>query len=418
MTNIWQFLLQTMEVTLAAVVLLALKRVFQDKLPPRWQYGVWALLGLRMILPAGAGGRYLSGRLAAVLETVKYMAEGDLSSVYSGPYTSIAAGSVLPRIGGAPQSPTDWLFVLYAAGILALLIRYAWSYFRLRMILRGGRPASEGFCVRLDNLCEKYGVRQCRCIFLSGISSAFVCGVLRPVLVIPEGQEDIDEKILLHELLHLKYRDVLQGIFWCLLRCLHWCNPLVWYVGGRIACDMESLCDQRVLERLTGEERRDYGRILLSMTNEKYASAVGTTSLSNGGRNIAKRIQAIAHFKKYPKGMALASVCICVLLAGPLFGSVSAMAMPEGGVRQLSEARLGQGLRHVGGTAPPVQHSGGRHRYLHQRRDLSGSCLHGGGPAYGEAGEGDGGVQSQHHRIHRNAVLHGNSDDAFGLQRL
>lgn len=333
MTNIWQFLLQTMEVTLAAVVLLTLKRVFRDKLPPRWQYGVWALLGLRMILPAGAGGRYLSGRLAAVLETVKYMAERDLSSAYSGPYTSIAAGSVLPRIDGAPQSLTDWLFVLYAAGILALLIRYAWSYFRLRMILRGGRPASEGFCVRLDNLCEKYGVRQCRCIFLSGISSAFVCGVLRPVLVIPEGQEDIDEKILLHELLHLKYRDVLQGIFWCLLRCLHWCNPLVWYVGGRIACDMESLCDQRVLERLTGEERRDYGRILLSMTNEKYANAVGTTSLSNGGQNIAKRIQAIAHFKKYPKGMALASVCICVLLAGPLFGSVSAMDMPEGRIR-------------------------------------------------------------------------------------
>ena len=55
MTNIWQFLLQTMEVTLAAVVLLALKRVFRDKLPPRWQYGVWALLGLRMILPAGRG---------------------------------------------------------------------------------------------------------------------------------------------------------------------------------------------------------------------------------------------------------------------------------------------------------------------------------------------------------------------------
>lgn len=51
------------------------------------------------------------------------------------------------------------------------------------------------------------------------------------------------------------------------------------------------------------------------MANDKYPRAVGTTSLSNGGKNIAQRIEAIVRFKRYPRGMALASVCVVVVLA-------------------------------------------------------------------------------------------------------
>ena len=60
-------------------------------------------------------------------------------------------------------------------------------------------------------------------------------------------------------------------------------------------------------------------KFLLSMTDEKYARAPGTTSISNGGKNIKRRIEAIARFKKYPRGMALVSVCALVVLAAPIF---------------------------------------------------------------------------------------------------
>lgn len=83
---------------------------------------------------------------------------------------------------------------------------------------------------------------------------------------------------------------------------------------------MESLCDQRVLERLEGEQRREYGRTLLAMTNESYPSSFGTTSLSNGSHFIGKRIEAIVRFKKYPQGMAIVSICIGVLLIPLVLG--------------------------------------------------------------------------------------------------
>lgn len=73
-------------------------------------------------------------------------------------------------------------------------------------------------------------------------------------MVLPEGK--VDEAVLLHELLHIKYWGALQNSVWCICRALHWCNPLVRLTIDCAALDMESLCDQRVLERLEGKARR------------------------------------------------------------------------------------------------------------------------------------------------------------------
>lgn len=324
MTNIWEFLLQTAEVSITAAIILIVKRLFADKLSPRWQYAVWILLACKILLPARLMGRYLSVTLAAGIEAIKMTAESTLSSAYSQQWIPIGQNtSVLPFVNKAPESVTDWLFVLYVTGVLISLLYYGLSYVRLRRILRRSKRAEAVLLKKVEETCARYALSGCEVVTAEGIPSAFVCGFFRPLLVVPEGA-DIDEKILLHELLHRTYADALQNAFWCILRALHWCNPFLQYVFHRIGNDMESLCDQRVLEELEGEERRAYGKILLSMTDEKYARAPGTTSISNGGKNIKKRIEAIARFKKYPRGMALVSVCALIVLAASIFAGSEA----------------------------------------------------------------------------------------------
>ncbi len=322
MGNIWEFLLQTLTVSLTAAVLLIVKYLLADKLSPRWQYGIWGLLALRALIPAGMTRQVLLP-LPAWVDMCKTAAERGLASAYAGPWDAMDAKSVLPWPSGAPESVTDWLFVAYALGAAAYLLWKLAAYIRLRLALRRGAPASEAVSAQIAGVCEKYGLRASRAVEVEGLPTAFVCGVFRPVLAVPKG--GVDDKVLLHELLHLKYFDAAQGIFWCLIRSLHWCNPFMHYVLDRVGNDLESLCDQRVLEQLEGEERREYGGILLGMANEKYARAPGTSSISNGGRNISRRIAAIVRFKLYPRGMALASVCIAVVLATPLLlGTASA----------------------------------------------------------------------------------------------
>lgn len=322
MGNIWEFLLQTLTVSLVAAVLLIVKYLLADKLSPRWQYGIWGLLALRALIPAGMTRQVLLP-LPTWVDMCKTAAERGLTSAYAGPWDALDAKSVLPWPSGAPESVTDWLFVAYALGAAAYLLWKGAAYARLRLALRRGAPASAELSSQIAAVCEKYGLRCSRAVEVEGLPTAFVCGVIRPVLAVPKG--GVDDKVLLHELLHLKYFDAAQGIFWCLIRALHWCNPFMHYVLDRVGNDLESLCDQRVLERLEGEERREYGGILLGMANSKYARAPGTSSISNGGRNISRRIAAIVRFKLYPRGMALASVCIAVVLATPLLlGTASA----------------------------------------------------------------------------------------------
>lgn len=322
MGNIWEFLLQTLTVSLTAAVLLIVKYLLADKLSPRWQYGIWGLLALRALIPAGMTRQVLLP-LPEFVDMCKTAAERGLASAYAGPWDALDAKSVLPWPSGSPESVTDWLFVVYALGAAAYLLWKLAAYARLRLALRRGAPASEELSAQIAAVCKKYGLRASRAVEVEGLPTAFVCGVFRPVLAVPKG--GVDDKVLLHELLHLKYFDAAQGIFWCLIRALHWCNPFMHYVLDRVGNDLESLCDQRVLERLEGEERREYGGILLGMANEKYARAPGTSSISNGGRNISRRISAIVRFKLYPRGMALASVCIAVVLATPLLlGTASA----------------------------------------------------------------------------------------------
>lgn len=308
MTDIWSFLLQTFTASGVAALLLIIKALFRDKLSPRWQFAVWGILGIMLLVPAGFRGRYVLLNWPLLVETLKSILTGRFGTL-----TRVAAPLPLPAIS-PPRTLWDWLYLVYAGGVILLLTRYAIAYVRLRRLLKRGRSAkAEG----LNAVAEKYGLPLCPAVEVEGLSSAFVCGVFRPVLALPAGAEP-EEKVLLHELLHLKYRDAVWGLAICFFRCIHWCNPLLWHCANLAGNDLETLCDWRVLERLEGEERRDYGRILLDMTDEKYANLPGTSSMANGGGNIRRRIEAIARFKRYPAGMGLVSVCVALVLICPL----------------------------------------------------------------------------------------------------
>lgn len=331
MFDIWSFLLQTLTVSGVAALLLGVKALFKDKLPPKWQFGVWSVLGLLLLLPAGLGGRYRLFHWQFFVEFLK-LSVGD--------YSFTKVWFPFPVINKLPETVVDWIFAGYVCGVVVSVLRYVVSYVKLRSVLRRGSMLSLVRVQHIREIAEEHGIKIGRIIEVPGLSGAFVCGVFRPVLVLPEGEEPND-KIILHELFHLKHKDTLWNVIVCVFRCLHWCNPLLIHCAYRAINDMESRCDQYVLEQLEGEERREYGHILLAMANDRFARTAGSTCINNGGRNIGKRIEAIARFKKYPKGMGLVSICVVILLAFPLvMGARPASAREYGDSVRLSFASV------------------------------------------------------------------------------
>lgn len=319
MTDIWAFILQTLTISAVAALLLLVKWLLCGKFSPRWQYAVWGILALRIALPV-VNGRNILLPLPLWVETIKGITESSLSSSYSSTYLPIKLNLPIPWISGSPKSVTDWIFIIYTVGVVVVLLLYLFSYIRLRLKLSHSEPITEDMRTQIDSLCEKHSLKSCKAVTVEGLSSPLVCGVINPILAMP-AKTEIDKKVLLHELLHVKYYDTAQNIIWSIFRALNWCNPFLNYVFNHINNDMEVLCDYRVMKRLEDEQRQEYGTILMSMMNKSCRCAPGTTSLSNSDKNIARRIASVSKFKKYSPNMVLVSVCICiVLLSSSLIG--------------------------------------------------------------------------------------------------
>lgn len=319
MFDIWGFLLQTLTASGVAVLLIVIKALFKDKLPPKWHFAVWGVLAVMLLIPAGWNGRYTIIHWQYFIELIK-------GAVREFGFTRVLFP--IPIVSSMPHTLADWIFAVYFVGVILHLAIYLISYIRLRFVLNKGEAAPDSIANRVKEMSEVLKVKPCRVIEVRELPSAFVCGIIRPVLVIPAG-EPIDDKIFLHELMHLKSKDTLWSVVICILRSIHWCNPLMVYCANSATNDMEYRCDQFVLEKLEGEERRAYGHILLSMVNDRFAKTPGTTCVNNGGKHIRDRIETIARFKKYPAGMKLVSVCVLILLSSYLVIGVQASKLYE-----------------------------------------------------------------------------------------
>ena len=141
MENIWMFLQQTAAATLTALFLLILQRIFLDKLSPRWQYGVWLVLLLRLLVPAGFGGRPTVLDVTFWVETLRTRVELGLNSAYSTPFAaSLPAAPVPLPPAGAPTSWTDWAFLIYCAGVVLWAAWFVAGAVRLSLRVRDGVP--------------------------------------------------------------------------------------------------------------------------------------------------------------------------------------------------------------------------------------------------------------------------------------
>lgn len=326
MHDIFEFIIQTLYAGEIGLFILLIKRIFRDKLPPVWQFSVWSILAAALILPYS-----FSGIIQFSVELIK---------------TYLNAGYSVSRprfFFPVPDfsfsgSLSDVIYIIYFSGFVIFIIRYIISYIRLKITVSGCEAISDNDNKKLKEIADKYKLKSCKAVVTKNISTPFVFGIARPVIVLPE--EFPDEKIILHELLHLKYKDMIWGIFIAIFRSVHWCNPLLWYCFNKINNDIEELCDSRVLELIEGEERREYGNLLLAMADCKFTSGIGSSSIANGGRNIRSRIETIVRFNKYPKNNKLICFCITLILASFLLINAHASAIPEKLIRITNTASV------------------------------------------------------------------------------
>src|SRR5262249_51506870 len=133
-----------------------------------------------------------------------------------------------------------WLLVI-AIGISGLL--GAWLGFRWRYVARcvnGTTGATADISALMEQARRLAGGRRKVALRVTAQRmSPAVCGLFRPVILLPQSLiEKLTQNqlraVLLHELIHLRRRDVWVNCAQTLLQIFYWWHPLLWLANARV----------------------------------------------------------------------------------------------------------------------------------------------------------------------------------------
>ena len=341
----------SLTVSLVLLPLLALAPRLHHRYAGRTFYVLWLVLAVRLVLPLqpilpepAVTVELPPSQAVTVPAAVRPRAEAAVSDVPQ------SAGAAEP----APAAPEavrtfSWTQLgawLWLSGMAALLVYQGAGYvLARRRLLRDAEPGSEEETALLAALAAGLGVRRAPpLLHTADAASPMVLGLVRPVLLLPEGALPAEELevVLRHELTHLKRHDVAYQALLLLARTVHWFNPLVWWMGREAGRSLELCCDDAVVRGRDEAFCRRYGSVLLRTATGGRMPL--STQFGGGKGQLKARLGNL--FRKKRNSAALVCIALaCALLVTSLVACEQAELTPEEGLDALEDSIAVEGDR-------------------------------------------------------------------------
>lgn len=330
-------------------LILCIKVLFRNKLTPRWQYMLWIILIIRLVLPWSPDSSYsiysvltyknddasISSRNPVAIflskERMQEVKGIDDTKVLTkeDTYTSSSAqtdqANKTKTQNNEKQDDETVPFYticiyIWLTGVILLSFATFIMNRRLLLYIKKQPVITDEKIVHIFEKCKQsMSVQREIPLLVSGkVSSPTVFGFFRPKLLLSTVHMKIlDEQqlryIFHHELAHIKRRDV--GVNWLMhsLLILNWFNPILWYAYSCMREDQELACDALALTCIDSEEQIAYGHTIISLL-EHYSGYYQVPSVANFSKNkrmLKRRILMIKKFqKKSYRWSALGAVAI------------------------------------------------------------------------------------------------------------
>lgn len=334
-------ILITSSVLIAA--LLILRFCFRSRIPRRFQYALWGLVLLRLLVPVELPALPFSVLNAgtevqqAVSQTmarpvglptqVQPVRRPDAGQPVQ---TAGEETADLPVVQANTQAQTRSLSLsqalgwIWAAGMAGMAL-----YFLSCNLLFWRKLRRERVPFPLDG--QRRPVYVC-----PGLPSPCLFGLLRPAIYLtPEAAADPARlrHVLIHEETHAKHLDPLWSLLRCVCLTIYWFDPLVWAAALCSHIDCELACDEGALQRLGDSERFAYGQTLLSLIPVERTPAnplLTATTMAAGKRQLRDRVERIARRPKWAASAVLAAALLAVIVSACTFAAPQTSPTPEG----------------------------------------------------------------------------------------
>lgn len=291
------------------IVVLLFIRFSMKKFPKIYSYLLWSVVGIKLVFPFSWKRiilffyKHLNGSLVSkeAMETM---------------IPNVEIGNKVTEKIAVKLSPyyITMGMAIWLSGIVIFWAYTVFSIIKLKKSLKSAEEVEEG-------IYEK-----------EGLPTAFVSGVVKPVIYLPKGLSAKEKKlVLIHERVHIRRKDPLIKMTAFLILSLHWFNPLVWLSFKLMTEDMELSCDERVLRELGGKAKKEYATSLLGCAVDSKMNLCNSLSFGNG--NVKRRIEGVLRYKS---PSAMKHFLSCLLFAFFVFGLL-AVNKKEGEGRFFSE---------------------------------------------------------------------------------
>lgn len=149
------------------------------------------------------------------------------------------------------------------------------------------------------------------------VTTPFVAGLFHPTIYLPKGLDEMQKQMVLeHENVHIKRLDYLVKPIVFLVCCVHWFNPLVWVFFFLMERDMETSCDEAVMQKIGYDRRKDYADTLLGLSQSKAGSA--GCPIAFGENHVKSRIRRVVKMKKAGISVSIAAATVLFVAAALL----------------------------------------------------------------------------------------------------
>lgn len=361
------------------VAVLLLRLIFRDKISKRFQYTLWVLVVLRLLIPGAIAesAASLVNLLSPVTEKpVIQAASGALTpeASYDFAVQEILAEHDFPEeiYSALPETRQEALIQEYQPEIQQKLHSYEKACDTaqiLKSIWLVGCALMAAFLLT-SNLLFYYKLKRTRRkltfsvslpIYQStAIETPCLFGLIGSSIYLPDTT--IDEKamayILAHEQTHYRHLDHIWSAIRCVCLALHWYNPLVWVAAKTSRTDSELACDEGTLAKLGDGNRESYGRALIEMSCAKPSVQdylLTATTMTGDRRSLYLRIQAIAKKPKFILAAVIAMTVVSLVVVGCTFtGAKSDSTDPTAETTQPAETATPIETTVPTTTAPPT----------------------------------------------------------------
>ena len=142
----------------------------------------------------------------------------------------------------------SWLLAIWGLGASILCLWLASGHIQLARMLKHAQPAPEAIIAESGRISAALGCREVKILVSRRFGVPFVCGILRPVIVLPEGLCDTAFRgqlpgVLAHELAHVRSYDVAWTMVLQWFSVVFWFHPLAWRVGSAHCAACDAVCD-------------------------------------------------------------------------------------------------------------------------------------------------------------------------------